>query len=167
MDLGTANTIIISDERARAIATVSAHYDSVFSDDPASAHLRETYALRKNPIPDPEHRRLMAGFFFWAAWATVTERPDSKISYTHNFPHDPVVGNTPTASSFMWSMFSILLMIDNTPSVMLLPTTLFSFAEEINDYTRRDNVAEKLAKKFGAAMGDASVRALHAVPALR
>ena len=29
---------------------------------------------------------------------------------------------------------SILLMIDNTPSVMLLPTTLFSFAEEINDY---------------------------------
>ena len=72
-----SDTIIISDERARAIATVSAHYDSVFSDDPASAHLRETYALRKNPIPDPEHRRLMAGFFFWAAWATVTERPDS------------------------------------------------------------------------------------------
>ena len=29
---------------------------------------------------------------------------------------------------------SILLLIDNTPSVMLLPTTLFSFAEEINDY---------------------------------
>ena len=29
---------------------------------------------------------------------------------------------------------SILLMIDNTPSVMLLPTTLFSFVEEINDY---------------------------------
>lgn len=28
----------------------------------------------------------------------------------------------------------ILLMVDNTPSVMLLPTTLFSFAEEINDY---------------------------------
>ncbi len=40
-------------------------------------------------------------------------------------------------------------------------------AEEVIDYTRRDNVAEKLAKKFGAAMGDASIRALHAVPALR
>jgi protease-4 len=40
-------------------------------------------------------------------------------------------------------------------------------AEEVIDYTRRDNVAEKLAKKFGAAMGDASMRALHAVPALR
>ena len=40
-------------------------------------------------------------------------------------------------------------------------------AEEVIDYTRRDNVAEKLAKKFGAALGDASVRALHSVPALR
>jgi protease-4 len=40
-------------------------------------------------------------------------------------------------------------------------------AEEVIDYTRRDNVAEKLAKKFGAALADASVRALHAAPALR
>ncbi|MET0519126.1 MAG: S49 family peptidase [Burkholderiaceae bacterium] len=40
-------------------------------------------------------------------------------------------------------------------------------AEEVIDYTRRDNVAEKLAKKFGAAMGDASVRALRSLPALR
>jgi len=40
-------------------------------------------------------------------------------------------------------------------------------AEEVIDYTRRDNVAEKLAKKFGAALADASVRALHQAPALR
>lgn len=39
-------------------------------------------------------------------------------------------------------------------------------AEEVIDYTRRDNVAEKLAKKFGAAMGAASIRALSSVPAL-
>ncbi|MDF1484341.1 S49 family peptidase [Ramlibacter sp. H39-3-26] len=40
-------------------------------------------------------------------------------------------------------------------------------AEDIVDYTRRDNVAERLAKKFGAAMGEGAVRALKAVPALR
>ncbi|VTU27386.1 Putative signal peptide peptidase SppA [Variovorax sp. PBL-E5] len=39
-------------------------------------------------------------------------------------------------------------------------------AEDVIDYTRRDNVAEKLAKKFGAAMGDASVRAMRLAPAL-
>ncbi|WP_213959555.1 MULTISPECIES: S49 family peptidase [unclassified Variovorax] len=40
-------------------------------------------------------------------------------------------------------------------------------AEEVIDYTRRDNVAEKLAKKFGAAMGDATVRALRLSPGVR
>jgi protease-4 len=40
-------------------------------------------------------------------------------------------------------------------------------AEEIVDYTRRANVAEKLAKKFGAAVGEGAVRALRAVPSLR
>ena len=40
-------------------------------------------------------------------------------------------------------------------------------AEELVDYTRRDNVAERLAKKFGAAIGDGAVRALKLIPALR
>jgi len=40
-------------------------------------------------------------------------------------------------------------------------------AEEIIDYTRRDNVAERLAKRFGAAMGEGAMRAARSVPALR
>jgi protease-4 len=40
-------------------------------------------------------------------------------------------------------------------------------AEEIIDYTRRDNVAERLAKKFGAAMGEGAFRAMKTLPALR
>jgi protease IV len=40
-------------------------------------------------------------------------------------------------------------------------------AEDIIDYTRRDNVAERLAKKFGAAMGEGAVRAVKALPAIR
>ena len=40
-------------------------------------------------------------------------------------------------------------------------------AEEVIDYTRRDNVAERLAKKFGAAFANASVQALRTLPALR
>lgn len=40
-------------------------------------------------------------------------------------------------------------------------------AEELVDYTRRANVAEKLAKKFGASIGEGAVRALKAAPALR
>ena len=40
-------------------------------------------------------------------------------------------------------------------------------AEELVDYTRRDNVAERLAKKFGAAVGEGAVRAAKSIPALR
>lgn len=40
-------------------------------------------------------------------------------------------------------------------------------AEDIVDYTRRDNVAERLVKRFGAAMGEGAVRAIRSVPALR
>ena len=40
-------------------------------------------------------------------------------------------------------------------------------AEEIIDYTRRDNVAERLAKKFGAALGEGAIKAFNSLPALR
>jgi protease IV len=40
-------------------------------------------------------------------------------------------------------------------------------AEELVDYTRRDNVAERLARRFGAAFGEGAVKALRSVPQLR
>ena len=40
-------------------------------------------------------------------------------------------------------------------------------SEEIIDYTRRDNVAERLAKKFGAAMGEGAMKAFKAIPSIR
>jgi protease-4 len=40
-------------------------------------------------------------------------------------------------------------------------------AEELIDYTRKDNVAERLVKRFGAAIGEGSVKAMRGVPALR
>jgi protease-4 len=40
-------------------------------------------------------------------------------------------------------------------------------AEEIIDYTPRDNVAERLAKRFGAAMGEGAVKSLRGGVSLR
>ena len=40
-------------------------------------------------------------------------------------------------------------------------------AEEIVDYTRRENVAERLVKRFGASIGDGAIRALRSSSALR
>ena len=40
-------------------------------------------------------------------------------------------------------------------------------AEEVVDYTPRDNVAERIAKRFGAAMGEGAVKAMRSVTTIR
>ena len=107
--------ISISSDRAAAIQQLIPHYDSLFSRDPASAELREIYAMKDGSVDTTEHRRQLAAFFFWTAWAAVAERPDSDSknppSYTNNWPYEPLVGNVSTPSSLIWSVFSVLFMI--------------------------------------------------------
>ena len=38
----------------------------------------------------------LTAFFFWTAWAAVTDRPGETMTYTNNWPYEPLVGNTPT-----------------------------------------------------------------------
>lgn len=104
-------TITLDTERAAAIADVSAHYQSLFGNDPATAELREAYAMKNDTVSDAQHREVLSAFFWWTAWATVTERPGSDISYTSNWPSEPLVGNRPPASTFVWSAFSVLFVI--------------------------------------------------------
>jgi len=40
-------------------------------------------------------------------------------------------------------------------------------AEDIVDYTRRENVAERLVKRFGASIGEGAIHALKTIPAVR
>ncbi len=104
-------TIRIDNDRARAIEAVSAHYERLFSADPAMAELREAYAMRNGTVADAEHRRQLGAFFWWAAWSSVTERPGDDITYTANWPYDELVGNTPSSNLFMWTVFSVLFLI--------------------------------------------------------
>lgn len=106
-----SKTITIDADRAAAIDNVAQHYLSLFSDDPATAELREAYAMKENTIPAAANREALTAFFWWTSWAAVTQRPDSHITYTSNWPGDPLVGNTPPASTFLWSAFSVLFLI--------------------------------------------------------
>jgi nitric oxide reductase subunit B len=106
-----SNEIELDADRAAAIATVAAHYTSLFGRDPATAELREAYAMRDDTVPDAEHRRALTAFFWWTAWAAATNRPDATITYTNNWPGEPLVGNRPPASTFLWSAFSVLFLI--------------------------------------------------------
>jgi nitric oxide reductase large subunit len=68
-------TITLPDDRALALSNVAAHYESLFGNDPATATLREAYAMKNDTVPDAEHRRALTAFFWWTAWAAGTERP--------------------------------------------------------------------------------------------
>ncbi|MFN7182829.1 MAG: nitric-oxide reductase large subunit [Thermomonas haemolytica] len=104
--------IVVSDQRARAISAVAAHYESLFSNDPATHALRVGYAMREGTVPDADNRRAMTAFFFWTAWAAGTDRPgETHRTYTNNWPYEPLTGNTPTSDTFIWSVFSLLFLI--------------------------------------------------------
>ena len=108
--------IVISPERARAILTVIAHYTALLGgagDGPEAEALREQYAIPNDPLgpdPDAEIRQLVA-WWWWTAWAATTLRPDDTVTYTNNWPHEPLVGNRPSAQTFIWTFVSVVLLI--------------------------------------------------------
>lgn len=104
-------TITISQNRIEAIAYLSTYYEGLFMNDPKFDQLRNDYAIPKMSIKDKGRMHKMSAFFFWATWATVTNRSDSDISYTHNWPSDELVGNVATKNLLIWSGVSIILLI--------------------------------------------------------
>src|SRR5262245_29972949 len=105
-------TLTLSPERAAAIAQVERHYTALFGDAAALDTLREQYAMTTNALPRAEDRKALAGFFFWSAWSATTDRPgETGLSYTSNWPHEPLVGNRLTTSAAMWSIASIILLL--------------------------------------------------------
>lgn len=107
----TTGVITISQNRIEAIEYLSKYYEGLFMDDPKFDKLRNNYAIPKMSVKDPERMHKMNAFFFWATWATVTERPNQKISYTHNWPSDELVGNVATKDLLVWSGVSIILLL--------------------------------------------------------
>jgi nitric oxide reductase subunit B len=104
-------TLTVSADRARAMAEVDAHYSALFGSDPELDELREAYAIPANTIKDGERQRKMNAFFFWAAWACSTERPGQAVTYTNNWPPEPLIGNTPSGSLVMWSILSVIILL--------------------------------------------------------
>ena len=119
-------TITLSRDRIAAISNTAAHYESLFGNDPTTAALREAYAMKNDTVPDADHRRALTAFFWWTSWAAGTERPrdtgetlasdpagvaSRQVTYTNNWPSEPLVGNTPPPSMWVWSAFSVLFLI--------------------------------------------------------
>ncbi len=106
------NTVKLSAIRAEAVRTVAAHYIGLFGNAEQYDKLREQYAMAPNSLPEAGDRAALTGFFFWSSWAAAADRPgETGLSYTSNWPHEPLVDNTPTAGAGIWSIASVILMI--------------------------------------------------------
>lgn len=104
-------TLVLSSDRAAAIEAVGAHYAGLFGSAPELKGLRNAYAIPANSIKTPERQRLMNAFFFWAAWSCAAERPGASISYTQNWPPEPLIDNRPTSSIVLWSILSVVALL--------------------------------------------------------
>ena len=109
--LGEQGALTLSPRRAQAVEQTAAYYAALFSDDPALKNTRIAYAMKDNTLPGAEARQKMAYFFFWTAWAAATERSEGAVTYTNNWPHEPLIDNQPSSENILWSMGSIVLLL--------------------------------------------------------
>jgi nitric oxide reductase subunit B len=97
--------VTVGPEGAAAFEANAAHYARVFRDGV------DAYAIPAGTLTDPGRLRDLAAFFWWTSWAAVTRRPGSDVSYTQNWPHEPLVGNRPTGGAVVWSVISFVLLL--------------------------------------------------------
>lgn len=101
----STQTVRIDPVRAKAFEANLRHFSDVFRNGNAA------YAIPAGSVTTPERMRQLAGFFFWTAWSAAANRPGDHVSYTHNWPYEPLIGNRPTAESVMWTGVSIIMLL--------------------------------------------------------
>lgn len=102
---GAAGRITIEPVRAEAFAENLRHYTDVFTNG------NKDYAIQRNAQPDPQKLQQLVSFFFWTSWASATNRPGQSISYTSNFPSEPLVANIPTSGTIVWTGVSVIMLL--------------------------------------------------------
>ncbi|HEY3269279.1 MAG TPA: nitric-oxide reductase large subunit [Armatimonadota bacterium] len=103
--------VTVSPLRADAIAGVAADYTGLFGDAPGEAWLRNAYALPPNVVRNPVRMHQLVAFFFWASWACSTDRPGQEITYTNNWPPEPLIGNAPAPGLLVWSVIGFVALL--------------------------------------------------------
>jgi nitric oxide reductase subunit B len=97
--------IVLDPIRARAFAANLDYYTNLFIEGKAE------YAIPKNTLTDKDKILQLAAFYFWSSWAASTNRPNDSITYTSNWPHEPLIDNNPTSDAIIWTGFSIIMLL--------------------------------------------------------
>jgi nitric oxide reductase subunit B len=136
-DPATGN-VTVSPIRAAAFQANLAHYSEVFTKG------KPEYAIPAGAVSKPERLKKLAAFFFWSSWAASTNRPNEKITYTHNWPYEPLVGNQPTGETVVWTGVSIIMLLAGI-SAMVWWYAARKSEEEAQDLPATDPLGEWVA----------------------
>ena len=99
------DTLVLSSGQAAALPVLTSYYTALFTSG------SDAMSIPPGVVDSPAAGRQMTAFFFWTAWAAMTNRPGEVYTYTANWPFDPLVGNRPLADALLWSILSVVLLI--------------------------------------------------------
>ena len=96
----TKQVAVIPDHLAAAIATLRGEIVQSLLHHDFAKGWTQAYSL------DQRSAEQTADFLIYSSLTTVARRPDVPWSWTQNWPFEPLVGNTPTTSTFRWTWIS-------------------------------------------------------------
>ncbi|MFQ5505749.1 MAG: nitric-oxide reductase, partial [Planctomycetota bacterium] len=103
------NTVTLSAAQAEAFERLVRYYGEKFG---KGGELAGAEAFEPaNYISDEKEVRDLSAFFFWGGWLCAAKREGFGYSYTHNWPYDPLAGNTPAGGIVLWSVIGVLSLI--------------------------------------------------------
>ena len=111
----------IPDALAAAITTLRAEIAQSLLHHDFAKGWTQAYSL------DETSANQTAEFLIYSSLTTVARRPGTDVSWTQNWPYEPLVGNTPTASTFRWTWISFCF------TFFAFGVVLFIYERYLND----------------------------------
>jgi len=117
----TKQVAVIPDPLAAAITTLRGEIVQTLLHHDFAKGWTQAYSL------DQQSAERTADFLIYSSLTTVARRPGTDASWTQNWPFEPLVGNTPTTSTFRWTWISFCF------TFFALGAVLFIYQRYLND----------------------------------
>ncbi len=110
----TQSVVVLPDALAQAITTIGDGIAIDLRRDDTATGYSHARSL------DAHTARQTADFLLYSSLTTVAHRPGSTTSWTQNWPYEPIVGNAPTASTFIWTWASFCFVFFGFGAVLFI-----------------------------------------------
>lgn len=110
----TQKNVVLPEEVAQAVDAVrQTLIKELLTDNPQAGYSR---ARALNDVT----ARQTAEFLIYSAFTTIGHRPGQDVSWTQNWPFEPIAGNAPTTLTFTWTWASICFVFAGFGAVIVI-----------------------------------------------